>query len=109
VQSKGIAATPQWASSGIKQPLVMTVDPNRYRVDQRPDCDGSATTRFRLAIGQNTCRHGLGSLLGKEPQDFAHHALSLVGREDELRVRGAFQDDQFLRFRRFLIEFANSG
>lgn len=46
---------------------------------------------------------------GKEAQNLAHHAISLVGWEQELRVRGAIENDEFLRVGGFLVLCANPG
>jgi len=51
----------------------------------------------------------LASRRGKESQDLAHDALSLIRLEQELCVRGAVDDDQLFRIGRFLVLSANLG
>src|SRR5262245_34735063 len=51
----------------------------------------------------------LGLLRGEEAQDLGHQTLSLIRRENELRVGGAFEYHQLFRVRGFLILLANSG
>mgnify|MGYP003578961996 CR=1 FL=1 len=50
-----------------------------------------------------------GLRFGKEAQDLGHQTLSLIRRENELRMGGAFEDHQFFRVGGFLILLANSG
>jgi len=46
--------------------------------------------------------------LGEEAQDFAHHSIRLVGLKKKLRVGGAIEDYQLLRFRGFFELRANA-
>jgi hypothetical protein len=41
---------------------------------------------FRESVDRSWVEGRSGSFLGKKPQNLTHHALSLVGREQELRV-----------------------
>jgi hypothetical protein len=51
----------------------------------------------------------VGSFFREETKDFAHHAIALIGLEEELSVRRSIEDDQFLRLGGFLVLCANSG
>src|SRR5260370_37546088 len=44
----------------------------------------------------------------KESQDLAHDAIALIRLEKKLSGRGAIQNDQFLRLRRFFVLRANA-
>lgn len=68
---------------------------------------GKAAQQWRAAAASRRSAHPLRP--GEEAEDLAHHALRLIGVEQELRVRGAFEDDPFLGAGGLLVGRPNPG